>query len=114
MARTFRNIPYKHYWGESKAEAKKRWEDVRDGKKVWSYFTPDQDYIDELKRDYHLHGTESRNYCYPTHWYFNRVHRIGRALERNQLRPHKILEDDFDFDDSHYRAHYKGVWWEIY
>lgn len=104
MARTKRNIPYKHYWGQSKKELRE-WID--------SYPHIHTIYIDRLERDYLLHGTESRNYSCGTRPYFNRVHRIGRRIERDQLRPQNMNED-FDFDDSRYRRKYKGVWWDIY
>ena len=111
MARTTRNIPFKHYWGITKAEAKIRWEEERDNPRYnWST----QNWVDRLERDYLLNGTDSRNYSYPTHEYFNRVNRIGRRVARDQLRPHIVLGEDFDFDDSHYRARYRGVWWDIY
>lgn len=103
MSRTYRNVPYKHYWGMTKEETKRRRDSAEKG--TWYY-----DYYD---RAYRMHGTEAQNHTYPTHYFFNRVNRIGRRIKRDQLRPHNITED-FDFDDSHYRARYKGVWWDIY
>ena len=105
MARTKRNIPYKHYWGNTKAEAKIKFEETEEDQ-GWCY--------DYRKRTYLLHGTDTMNFCYPTHEYFNRVNRIGRRIERDQLRPHIVLGDDFEFNDSRYIARYKGVWWDIY
>lgn len=104
MARTKRNIPHKHYWGNTKKQLKLYIEQLPD------YLS---EYKQSLQRDYLLHGTESRNYSMGTHEYFNRAHRVGRRIEREQLRPQNI-QDDYDFDDSRYRAKYKGVWWEIY
>lgn len=106
MSRTYRNIPYKRYWGQSKQELR-RWIDQYD-------FTWSPRYKERLERDYLLHGTESRNYTVDTHYYFNRVNRIGRRVARDQLRPHIVLSDNYEFDDSHYRARYKGVWWDIF
>jgi hypothetical protein len=110
MARTKREIPYKHYWGYTKDECKRDWEKSLDEPK----HAYSGRYDRYRERAYLLHGTDTMNHCYPTHEYFNRIHRVGRALERDQLRPHIVLGDDFDFDDSHYIAKYKGVWWEIY
>ena len=106
MSRTYRAIPYTHYWGSTKEEKKRDWENYIPSR--WGY---KEEYY---KSEYLLHGTESRNYCYPTHEYFNRVNRIGRRIERDQLRPHIVLGINFEFDDSHYIARYKGVWWDIY
>lgn len=107
MSRTRRNIPHKHYWGWTKKEMRE-----------WIDLYPDNPFNpgwkDRLERDLLLHGTESRNHAVGSREYFNRVHRIGRRVARDQLRPHIVLDEDFDFDDSHYRARYKGVWWDIY
>ena len=111
MARTRRAVPYKHYWGSTKAEKKRDWESCRDNPQ---YSWMNQVWLDQLERAYLLHGTDGKNYSYPTHYYFNRVNRIGRRIEKDQLRPHIVLGDDFEFDDSRYIARYKGVWWEIY
>lgn len=105
MSRTRRNAPYKHYWGHSKAETKIKYEESK-GDNGWS--------SNYWERAYRLYGTDTMNLSYPTHYYFNRVNRIGRRVARDQLRPHIVLGADFDFDDSHYRARYKGVWWDIY
>jgi hypothetical protein len=112
MARTKRGIAYKHYWGYSKQELKKRIDDAkcRFEDEGWG-----KRYIDHLERDYKLFGTESRNWSPSTHYHFNRVHRIGRRIERDQLRSHLVQDDEYyDFNDSRYRARYKGVWWDIY
>lgn len=106
MSRTYRATVYKHYWGSTKAEAKRDWENFTPSR--WGY---KETYY---KREYQLHGTDSRNYCVCTHEYFNRVHRIGRRVARDQLRPHIVLGDNFEFDHSHYIARLKGVWWDIY
>ena len=103
MSRTRRNIPHKHYWGCTKNEAKK-WAEEFKGSSYGNYFY----------RNYLLHGTDAKMHSPRTHEYFNRVNRIGRRVARDQLRPHIVLDEDFDFDDSHYRARYKGVWWDIY
>ena len=110
MARTKRSVPFKHYWGDTKAEVKLRWEKEKENPHKWG----SADWERTLERDYLLHGTDARNFNYPTHYYFNRVNRIGRRVARDQLRPHIVLGEDFDFDDSRYRARYKGVWWDIY
>ena len=107
MARTKRGIPYKHYWGSTKKELR-AWID-REPLYPWAPY-----WKEKLERDYLLHGTESRNHCVGTHEYFNRANRVGRRVARDQLRPHIVLDEDFDFDDSRYRAKYKGVWWDIY
>lgn len=104
MARTKRNIPYKHYWGSSKEEKRRRRDEAEPG--TWYY-----EYYD---RAYKLHGTDVGNFTFPTHYYFNRVNRIGRRVARDQLRPHIVLGENYDYDDSHYRARWKGVWWDIY
>ena len=104
MARTKRNIPYKHYWGSTKEEKKRRRDQAEPGDWLYEYYD----------RSYKLHGTDAMNLCYHTHYFFNRVNRIGRRIARDQLRPHIVLGEDYDFDDSHYRARYKGVWWDIY
>jgi len=110
MARTRRGVPFKHYWGDTKTEAKLRWEKELVNPHKWSSI----DWERRLERDYLLHGTDARNFSPPTHEYFNRVNRIGRRVARDQLRPHIVLGEDFDFDDSRYRRRYKGVWWDIY
>jgi hypothetical protein len=111
MARTRRGIPYKHYWGETKKEMQIQIEEdeARFGKNYWG-----ERFIEMRRRDLLLHGTESRNHCIPSHEYFNRANRVGRRVARDQLRPHIVLDEDFDFDDSAYLVKYKGVWWEIY
>jgi hypothetical protein len=111
MARTKRNIPYKHYWGCTKKTLKER---IEDAKYRFEYEGWGKRYIDYLERDYKLHGTESRNYSCCTHEYFNRAHRVGRRIARDNLRPHIVLGENYDFDDAHYRRKLKGVWWEIY
>jgi hypothetical protein len=105
MSRTKRGVAHKHYWGQTKKEMRE-----------WIDRCPNRDsvWMEKLERDILLHGTESRNYAVGTHEYFNRVNRIGRRIARDQLRPHIVLSEDYDFDDSHYRARYKGVWWDIY
>jgi hypothetical protein len=105
MARTKRGIPYKHYWGQTKKELRS-WID--------NYPHYSSEYIRRMERDYLLHGTESRNYSVPSHEYFNRVNRVGRRIERDTLRPHIVLGENYEFDDSHYRRKYKGVWWDMY
>ena len=103
MARTKRGVAYKHYWGNTKENAKK-WAEEFAGTRSEDYYL----------RNYLLHGTDAKNWSPSTHYYFNRIHRIGRRVARDQLRPHMVLDENFDFDDSHYRARYKGVWWDIY
>ena len=103
MARTKRGIAWKHYWGGTKADAKK-WAEQFEGSSYYDYY----------ERLYLLHGTDAKNFSPSTHYYFNRVNRIGRRVARDQLRPHIVLGKDYDFDDSHYRKRYKGVWWDIY
>ena len=107
MARTRRGIPYKHYWGSTKKELRE-WID-KYPETPWTVR-----YKISLERDFLLHGTDSRNYTPGTHEYFNRANRVGRRIERDSLRPHLVLAEDYDFDDSHYRRKYKGVWWDIY
>lgn len=107
MSRTRRNIPYKHYWGQTKKELRK-WIDEYPTT-LWS-----ANWIERLERDYLLHGTESRNHAVGTHEYFNRANRVGRRVARDQLRPQNVQDENFDFDDSHYRRKVKSVWWEIY
>jgi hypothetical protein len=112
MARTKRNIPYDHYWGNTKKEAKEYWEKIKleDGWNTrWG-----RSYLESIERAYLLHGTDAKNLTPGTHEYFNRANRVARRIERDKLRPHKVLEEDFDFDDSRYRRKYKGIWWEIY
>jgi len=100
MSRTKRGIPYKHYWGQTKKEAQEWAEQNKDNK----YFY----------RRYLLHGTDTANVNPGTHEYFNRAHRVGRAIVRNKLRPHLVQDKYYHFDDSRYRRIYKQVWWEIY
>lgn len=104
MARTKRGVAYKHYWGGTKEDAKK-----------WLNEFGESHYAGYFERLYLLHGTDAKNFS-PRRkkWIFNQAHRVGRRVERDQLRPHLVLDDDFDFDDSRYRAKYKGVWWDIY
>ena len=102
MARTKRSTAYKHYWGSTKEEAKEFAEE---------YDTHNRDYF---MRWYLLHGTDAKNWSPRTHYYFNRAHRVGRRLERDSLRPHLVMDENYDFDDSRYRRKLKGVWWEIY
>lgn len=106
MARTKRNLPYKHYWCMTKGQMRE-----------WIDNYPDYpwagNYKKQLERDLKLIGTDSRIYSPGSKQYYNRVHRIGRRIERDKLRPQNI-DEEFDFDDSRYRARYKGVWWEIY
>jgi hypothetical protein len=104
MARTKRNIPYNHYWGGTKAEAKK-----------WAEEFIDSRYEGYFNRLYLLHGTDAKNFS-PRRkkWIFNQTHRVGRRIKRDQLRPHIVMGEDYDFDDSHYIARYKGAWWDIY
>ncbi len=103
MARTKRNVAHKHYWGMTKQQAKE-WAEEFKGTRMETYF----------ERNYLLHGTDAKNWSPSTHYYFNRVNRIGRRVARDQLRPHIVLGENYDFDDSHYRARWKGVWWDIY
>jgi len=106
MARTKRNVPYKHYWGRTRDEWKEELDDLNsDDTGFWKSY---------VERNYKLFGTDTMNFCYPTHEYYNRANRVGRRIARDQLRPHIVLSEDYDFDDSRYRAKYKGVWWEIY
>ena len=100
MSRTRRNIPYKHYWGDTKEECK-NWADQFKGTRYYDYYY----------HRYLLHGTDTANVGYRTHEYFNRAHRLRRRLERDQLRPHIASED---FDDSRAVQKYRGIWWEIY
>jgi hypothetical protein len=113
MSRTTRGIPYKHYWGSTIKEEKAKIEEYKNGIPYKWGFADDR-FIKQLERDLLLHGTESRNYSCSTHYYFNRAHRVGRRVARDQLRPHIVLDDDYDFDDSRYVRVYKGVWWDIY
>jgi hypothetical protein len=106
MARTKRAVPYKHYWGSTKAEKKRDWEKYTPCR--WGYQE------DWYKREYLLHGTDAKNYTFPTHEWFNFAHRVGRRVARDQLRPHIVLGEDYEFDDSRYCRKLKGVWWEIY
>jgi len=99
MSRTKRGVAYKHYWGSTKEEAKKFAEEYDK-----EYFT----------RWYLLHGTDAKNWSPHTHYYFNIANRVGRRIARDSLRPHLIMDEDYDFDDARYLAKYKGVWWDIY
>ena len=103
MARTKRGVAHKHYWGNTKKEAE-NWANRFRGTIMENYF----------ERNYLLHGTDTKNWSPRTHEYYNRAHRIGRQVARDQLRPHIVLGEDYDFDDSRYRAAYKHVWWDIY
>jgi hypothetical protein len=107
MARTKRGPPYSHYWGWTKQ-----------GLREWIDNYPEYPWADEykqrLERDLLLIDTDSRNVCPPTREWFNRAHRVGRRMARDSLRPHLVMDEDYDFDDSHYRRKLKGVWWEIY
>ena len=104
MSRTKRGVAHKHYWGGTKEDAKK-WLDEFENSHYSGYF----------ERLYLLHGTDAKNFS-PRRkkWIFNQAHRVGRRVERDQLRPHIVLGENYDFDDSLYRRRYKGVWWEIY
>jgi len=117
MSRTRRGIPHKHYWSGTEKEqiehlerAKMRGPYSDSPKAKHSH----EIWIQAIERDYLLRGTESRNYTVSSRPYFNIVNRVGRRVERDQLRPHKVLSEDFYFDDSKYQAKYKGIWWEIY
>ena len=103
MARTKRGVAYRHYWGGTKEDAKK-WLDEFGESRYSGYF----------ERLYLLHGTDAKNFSPGSREYYNRAHRVGRRVARDQLRPHIVLGEDYDFDDSRYRAAYKHVWWEIY
>lgn len=107
MARTKRGTPYKSYWGMTKQE-------MRDWIDNYSDYSWAGNYKEMLERDYLMYGTDAKNFCVSTRPFFNRVHRIGRRIERDKLRPQYVMDEDFDFDDSRYRRKYKGVWWEIY
>ena len=107
MARTRRNVQWRYYWGNTK-------EHLRDFIDKYPDYPWTDKFKEQLERDYLLHGTESRNYAIGTHEYFNRANRVGRRVARDQLRPQYVMEEDFEFDDSHYRKKYKGIWWEIY
>ena len=106
MARTVISVPYRLYWGTTKEDKKRDWENH-----IPSRWGLDEEW---LKREYLLHGTESRNYTYPTHEWFNYAHRVGRRDARDQLRPHIIQGENCEFDESHYRRKLKSVWWSIY
>lgn len=102
MSRTKRNTQYNHCFAMTKKEAK-------------DYASKyDDKYSNYFYRYYLLHGTDAVNVSPKSHEYFNRANRVGRRVARDQLRPQCVTEEDFDFDDSRYRAKYKGVWWEIY
>lgn len=103
MARTKRNTPYRHYWAMTRDEAKE-----------WCESNWNSKYAEYYYRAYLLHGTDAGNVSPRTHEYFNRAHRIGRRTARDQLRPHFVMDEDFEFDDSKYVSKYKGVWWDIY
>lgn len=103
MARTKRNIAYKHYWSASKERAREHADNWK-GSRYHNYFY----------RFYLLHGTDSKAPNLRTRRYFNDAHRVGRRVARDQLRPQYVMEEDFDFDDARYTSKYKGVWWEIY
>lgn len=104
MARTKRGVAYRHYWGGTKEDAKK-----------WAEEFSDSRYHGYFERLYLLHGTDAKNFS-PRRkkWIFNQTHRKGRRVERDQLRPHLVQDENFDFDDSHYRVHFRHAWWEIY
>jgi hypothetical protein len=104
MSRTKRGVAYRHYWGGTKEDAKK-----------WAEEFSDSRYHGYFERNYLLHGTDSRNWSPRRKKYiFNRTHRTGRSVARDQLRPHIVLSEDYDFDDARYRRKYKSAWWEIY
>ena len=101
MARTKRNIPYRKYWAMTKDEAKSWCEEFRNSR-----------YFEYYYRAYLLHGTDAGNHTCNSGQYFNKAHRVGRRIEREQLRPHIII--DTEFDDSRYREIYKGIWWDLF
>lgn len=101
MARTRRNIPFRHYWAATLDEAREMAE------KHWS-----NRYFQYFYRAYVLHGTDAGNHAVGSKKYFKRAHRMGRRIEREQLRPHVALYKEFD--DSAYRRQYKGTWWDVY
>lgn len=104
MARTKRSVAYRHYWGGTKEDAKK-----------WANEFSDSRYYAYFERLYLLHGTDAKNFSPRFKKYvFNQTHRVGRRVERDQLRPHIVLDDDYDFDDSLYRRRFRSAWWEIY
>ena len=104
MARTKRGVAYRHYWGGTKENAKE-WADEFVGSRYHTYF----------ERNYLLHGTDAKNWSPRRKKYiFNRTHRVGRRVERDQLRPHLVVDENFDFDDSLYRRRYRSAWWDIY
>ena len=104
MSRTTRNINYQVF-GETKAEVYRRYKEMESAGYKSAFF---------YKRHYLLYGTDAVNYKYHNKEYFNRAHRAGRADAKAQLRPHYVLEEDYDFDPSTYTRKYKGVWWDIY
>ena len=112
MSRTTRAVPYKHYWGRTVME-EQAWREECLESPNYSYVGTEI-YITHLKRDILLHGTESRNHTYPTHEWFNYANRVARRVARDQLRPHIVLGEDYEFDDSRAVCKYKGVWWDIY
>ena len=71
-------------------------------------------YIDWVHKSLLIFGTDAGNNGYKTHEYYNRAHRLGRADARAQLRPQRVLSEDYDFDPSNYDAKYKSVWWDIF
>lgn len=107
MARTKRAPAYDHYWGWTE-QSLREWIDK------YPEYSWAGNYKAQLERDLLLIGTDARNYCPRTREYFNRAHRVGRRIARDKLRPHMVMDEYYDFDDSRYRRKYKGVWWEIY
>lgn len=108
MSRTHRKQNRRVFGGSTKEDAKREYLEsrrLRGEDSGWTQFT---------HRNWLLHGTDAKNYKYKNHLYFNRAHRIGRASARDQLRPHKVLEDDFDFNPARYQHKLRGVWWDIY
>ena len=61
-----------------------------------------------------LHGTDAGNHSPGSREWFKFAHRKGRRIERDKLRPHLVMDEDYWFDDSAYKIKYKGVWWDIY
>lgn len=107
MARTKRKTAYGHYWSFTKEGLQEYIDNYPDY--PWA-----GDYKEQLKRDLNLLNTDARNHSPGTREWFNRANRVGRRIERDKLRPHLVMDGDYDFDDSRYRRKYKGVWWEIY
>ena len=84
MSRTKRSVAYRHYWGGTKQDAKK-WLDEFGGSRYSGYF----------ERLYLLHGTDAKNFSPRRKKYiFNRTHRTGRSVARDQLRPHMVQDDN--------------------